>query len=818
MKKRKGLSTVVGGVFFLVVIMTAASYLTYSMGLFDSFSQTVFVAEQERENRKKETFTLSNLSIDNSKFNMTIQNTGDIPIKFNRIWIQNTTGIDQVYKFNLNQTVPVGGMVYNVGQAIDLTALSSETYDVKLVTDRGTTKNFLINSSDEPLNLQLFALPEEVPNNFKTTILLAVTNNATKDILLANLKPVLTTVSFGATATLESVEPKTHSVLDEGDTALFEWTYRIEGTDGDKIRFTANIENGVLGNTATKEVEIQKIDFADQSGGSLQSNLIAGSSLLTRDILLFHAETLDALGGRQMWSSAAEDNEGEILDFDSTATALFYTNTDGNVTVNVPDGNWNSTLRYISRPMPDSLHHTDSTAESMSYHFEADLDSPLDTTGNTVMTLGTGPARPVWDNDDHQGAGTYVFSGQQYGSILVTNDNDLDDSPATTSGWFNASSLGPVQNQIIYHGENNLGTKYYSIFLNALGNLVFEIDTGSVITTCISTSLYKDDNWHHFVAVMPGDNDCRLYVDGVLVDSRNIAGNSNIDLDGNIFVGARDNSGTDGFVGLIDDIIHWDDYALIEDISEQEVTDLYNTNYGNFAHQFDFTIEIVDEFGNDLLDIEKDIAQSFSYSLPFMSDYGEYETPVSDIWGQFNYTTLVADSKIIDQSERLMFNMTLIPKTEGNLPIKMIIDDTDITSGLGNSFLQTPFPDVSYPGYFTYDNSARGQLNIFNPSEKGHFINYLSRVVFEEEISGAPYAAYIDQNGNEAINSNQDSPIIPANQTSTFEFDKPRSQPGNTSSELVPEGRYRLYVFLNGYDQTGQSFLKTNLIGVVRVI
>ena len=818
MKTRRALSTVVGGVFFLAVIMTAASYLTYSMDLFDNFSQTVFVVEQERENRKKEVFEVSNFAINNNKFNMTIQNLGDVPIEFSRIWIQNTTGTDQVYKFSLNQTLPVGSVIKNIGQGIGLTALDTETYEIKLVTERGNTRTFLVNSANEPLNIQLFAMPEEVPNNFKTTLLMAVTNNATKDILLANIKPVLTPVSLGATATLESIEPKAYPLLNEGDTAFFEWTYRIEGKDGDKTRFTASIENGILGNTVTKEVEVQKIDFADQSGGSLETNLLAGGSILEKDVLLFHSETIDALGERQMWSSAAEDSTGEIIDFGTVQSAVFYTNTDGNVTVNIPDGNWNATLRYISSPVPDSLIHSGSSAETMAYHFALDEDNPTDSTGNTLMTLGTGAARPIWESNGHHGSGSYSFSGAQYASILVTSDIDIQDSPASTSAWFKASSSGPVLDQYIIRGENNLGTKFYEVFLNGLGNLVFQIDTGSTVTQCVSSSVYKDDNWHHFVAVMPDDNDCRLYVDGVLRDSKSVSGNSNLSLNGNVYVGARDGTGLFGFHGSIDDIIHWDDYALIEDVSEKEVTDLYNTNYGIDAHKFDFEIKIVDQFGNDLINPDKNIINSNNYSLPFMSDFGEYSSPITDIWGQFNFTAQVIDSKIIDPSERLMYNMTIIPKPLGNLPLKFVIDDTDITSNLGNSFLQTPFPDVSYPGYFTYDNAGRGQLNIFNPTEKGHFINYLSRVVFEEEITKVTYAAYIDQNGNEAINSNQDSPLIPSNQTSTFEFEKPRSQPGNTSSELIPEGRYRLHVFLNGYDQTGQSFLKTTLVGVVRVI
>ena len=54
MKQRRALTTIVGGVFFLIVIITAASYLTYTMNLFENFSENVFAVAQERENRKKE--------------------------------------------------------------------------------------------------------------------------------------------------------------------------------------------------------------------------------------------------------------------------------------------------------------------------------------------------------------------------------------------------------------------------------------------------------------------------------------------------------------------------------------------------------------------------------------------------------------------------------------------------------------------------------------------------------------------------------------------------------------------------------------------
>ncbi|MHA2101662.1 MAG: hypothetical protein ACW99A_23680 [Candidatus Kariarchaeaceae archaeon] len=446
MKQRRALTTVVGAVFFLIVIITAASYLTYSMNLFESFSENVFVADKETEHRKKESFDISKLTIDNNKINLDVHNSGDIPISFTRLWVENVTGVDQVYRFDLNNTVTTGSTYEDILQFLPFTALETESYKMKLVTDRGTTKEFSVNASTEPLHLQLFALPEAVPTNFKSTILLSVTNNSTQNTIYTNIQPILNVVSLGAVAEFEGPIPEPHPVLEKGETAIFEWSYRISGDDGDKIRFDANILNGVPGNIVSKEVEVQIIEFAEESGSSLVSKFLTSESA-PDDVLIFHKENFDALGERQMFSSSAEDNVGDIIDFNLT-NAVFYTNSDGNVTVNIPDGNWNTVLRYISSPMPESLMHSGSNSETMSYHFETDLDSPLDTTTNTVMTLGSGSNRPIWNSTGHQGAGAYDFSGNQFATISINDDNDLDTSPATTSGWFHAYSSGPASDHM----------------------------------------------------------------------------------------------------------------------------------------------------------------------------------------------------------------------------------------------------------------------------------------------------------------------------------------------------------------------------------
>jgi hypothetical protein len=287
MKQRRALTTVVGGVFFLIVIITAASYLTYSMNLFESFSQNVFAADQERENRKKESFDISKLTIENNKINLDIHNSGDIPVSLTRLWVENVTGVDEVYRFDLNSTVTTGSTAENILQNISFTALQTESYKMKLVTDRGTTKEFSVNASTEPLHLQLFALPEAVPTNFKSTILLSVTNNSTQNTIYTNIQPLLNVTSLGAVAQFEGPTPEPHPVLEKGETAIFEWSYRISGDNEDKIRFDASILNGVPGNIVSKKVEVQIILFAEESGSSLVSKFLTSDSS-PDNILIFH--------------------------------------------------------------------------------------------------------------------------------------------------------------------------------------------------------------------------------------------------------------------------------------------------------------------------------------------------------------------------------------------------------------------------------------------------------------------------------------------------------------------------------------------------
>ncbi|PIN97517.1 MAG: hypothetical protein COU45_02405, partial [Nitrosopumilus sp. CG10_big_fil_rev_8_21_14_0_10_33_7] len=124
---------------------------------------------------------------------------------------------------------------------------------------------------------------------------------------------------------------------------------------------------------------------------------------------------------------------------------------------------------------------------------------------------------------------------------------------------------------------------------------------------------------------------CALYINATSVSTSSAGtGDGDIHID-EIFIGAEDSNPGYGFNGIIDDVLHWDDYSLISG----EVTDLKNTNYGNAAHMVTFYMNKTDENGIFISNIGTDL----SYPLKFLDGKknGEFLT-------SFNYTKNIESS------------------------------------------------------------------------------------------------------------------------------------------------------------------------------
>jgi len=850
-KSRRGLSTVIGAIFFIIAASSTIGYVTYSMNTIDKYNQSVLEKNQEDVERSDEQFKITRITIDNNKLNMTIQNIGTLPINITRLWVENTTDTDdtdRVFKYDVKQAVYPGENIIKVGQNIPLTIKTTQAYDLKLVTERGNEQKISVNSANTaPLHLQIFALPEEVPTGFTTTLLFAVTNNMSDNSVLTNLTPnIVASPSSGASAIPKSsIIPASYQVLNPGDTAYFKQTYTLTGESGESVGFTASLQNGYSGQSVSQTVDISIIEQAEQSQTSLTSAGL-GSQSLPDDLLVLHKETTDALDGRQLYGIDPESSSdtGTIIQLDST-DAVFYTNYDSPLEVTIPQGKWNATLRYLSQPMPDSLASLvpgESGRDGVIYHFEdGACGTPpcyvKDSSGDSPTNLSvpsTASNRPTWSsNIGPHSSGAFSFDGGDYLDATVTDDTKMEERDITTAGWFRTSVGTGVQ--VIFRagddGDTGSSGEFYQISLNGQ-NLRFNYrsdnNSGDNLVTCQTSGFnYANNNWQHFVAIRDDHRTCKLYINGTLVANDNSnggGGNTNIDVSGDKFAIGRDPSCAGGgscnyFTGDLDDIIHWDDDELATTPSNQ-IDDLYKTNFGVASHKVTFTIERVTSTGLPITG--GTVIDSPSYQLNFADGFGDYDltTPPDSKWKQFNFTGITTSDTLVDDNERLKFKMHFEnPADSGEkMKMKLKIDDQGIVSGqLKSSLIQMPFPDKALTGYATYDNSGVGHMNVHNTGTNGAWISFMSRMIFDSMDDSSSYGALIKQVEGRPIDSTKDSAFFAPGDTNDAEFDKPYSVPGDASTTLVPEGRYKMYAFLSGYDERGQIFLQTAYVGVVRV-
>ncbi|MBI3623631.1 hypothetical protein HY212_06160 [Candidatus Pacearchaeota archaeon] len=293
-RNRKGISSVVGTVFFIIVFTSVASYIIYSMNQIDQFGQAVIGKSQDNINKNNEAFEITSVTRDNNKFNITLQNTGQLPVNITRLWIQNKT--DPTFptsKFTVNQIIAPGQTLVKVGQNLKLTALPSQAYDISLVTERGNVEEVLVNSaSQKPLYLQLYVLPDKIPTGFSSTLLFAVTNNMSNNGILTNLVPRLNVTSpIGTSAVLVSgPEPSTYPTLQRGDTAYFKWIYNMTGNPGQQINFLASLQNGYLGNIVSRNATITPIQGMPSVKTTMGGGLNGTTTSTTQSYLRFFGD------------------------------------------------------------------------------------------------------------------------------------------------------------------------------------------------------------------------------------------------------------------------------------------------------------------------------------------------------------------------------------------------------------------------------------------------------------------------------------------------------------------------------------------------
>lgn len=255
MRSRRGIASVVGTVFAIIALTTTITYITYSMGILNNFDQSVLVKNQQLTDVDKEKFQIASVTVPNGKLNITLANTGTLPIKFTKVWIQDSSSNDSVNSYvPAHNFVSPGEILTNMGQNM-LAINPSDSYNIKIVTSRGNTQEFDMNSpSTSPLNIQMMFIPPTVTDGFQSELMMVVLNNGTST--LTNIVPTpLPSPTYGThnTAKLSCVagpvNPPKFDTLSPGNVAIFTWAVTAtSGNAGDTCTYnlTRPLQNGYL--------------------------------------------------------------------------------------------------------------------------------------------------------------------------------------------------------------------------------------------------------------------------------------------------------------------------------------------------------------------------------------------------------------------------------------------------------------------------------------------------------------------------------------------------------------------------------------------
>jgi len=185
--RQKGISSIVGGIFFLVLM--TSGFTVYYVAL-DTQSQMIntqqIIADTEvAKIQEKFVVAASSSGVDNL-LSLQVVNIGNNAVEIADVWIINKTGIENATRYDLDYrdvSIPVG---YS-GNILENRAplyLISDIYGIKVISSIGTIQavEYDVAGGSNILNAQMVAIPQDVRFGENVTVILMVTNTGEFDV------------------------------------------------------------------------------------------------------------------------------------------------------------------------------------------------------------------------------------------------------------------------------------------------------------------------------------------------------------------------------------------------------------------------------------------------------------------------------------------------------------------------------------------------------------------------------------------------------------------------------------------------------------
>ncbi len=242
-QNRRGLSSVVGALFFTVLMIAGFSVLSLALDAQTDIVTTQRIVSDVEIKKQQEQFGVLASTDGNNLLTLNVNNQGQNPVEISSVWIVNKTLSDEpAMRFDVSYDdafIP-SGFASNVLESQTL-QMNPDLYDIKVISSYGTIKiiEFAVGSgpSSSGLRAELITDPPDVIIGQNVTIAMVVTNTGTG--LVQNVEPDALSVTGTGTIIASSSHTPSSVDLNSGESVMFSWDYQVTGNSGDELRFTA---------------------------------------------------------------------------------------------------------------------------------------------------------------------------------------------------------------------------------------------------------------------------------------------------------------------------------------------------------------------------------------------------------------------------------------------------------------------------------------------------------------------------------------------------------------------------------------------------
>ena len=300
-RQRRGLSTVVGGIFMIIVMAGAVNVTLWTMQQQDRVTEAVVEKANSNLGKLNESVDITDIRVSNNKLNLTVSNDGGAAANIRSIYIVNETASPtEQYRYDLDLVVDGRDSVTIDEDSLAFLIMNDTDYSVKVVTESGNAATSKITSlAKVALPMSLYTIPPTVTPGENVTILFTVTNNITDSNLGWAVNPTLQYTCDDCTLSQQSTPSSTPTTIGKGSTALFKWVYEVTGSDMTTVNFNASLTNAKKGNFAMENALIKLVESAQTS---FSSEIIISSSLVQKpEIFVVVPSPFGDSGERGLW-------------------------------------------------------------------------------------------------------------------------------------------------------------------------------------------------------------------------------------------------------------------------------------------------------------------------------------------------------------------------------------------------------------------------------------------------------------------------------------------------------------------------------------